>query len=456
VSDAPYDEAFEEGGKPRAHYAELLRTLDPERAAAELERRVRARSVTFDAAPDGFFALDPVPRLVTAAEWEELSAGIVQRLRAMEAFVADAYGDGRVFEAGLIERGLVETSPHWEPAMRGAEPRRWVSIAGLDVVREPDGTFSVIEDQLRMPSGLAYAVAARELMRGLLPVEPPDSDLGLAYGELALALHDAAPEGVDEPVVVTLCEGRGASAWWEHERMARELCAPAVTLADLEQRDGRLVAWLDGRPRAVDVVYHRTDEDRFTGPDGRATALGEALLGPCSRGTLACVNAPGSGIADDKLVHAYVDELVRFYLGEQPLLPSVPSYSLGDATARSQALQRLDELVLKPRGEMGGEGVVLWLEAAESTRRETLAAIDADPAAFVAQERVTLSMHPTVIDGALEPRHIDLRPYALIDDGGVRVVRGGLSRVALESGSMMVNSGQGGGAKDTWVPPPVA
>jgi uncharacterized circularly permuted ATP-grasp superfamily protein len=163
------------------------------------------------------------------------------------------------------------------------------------------------------------------------------------------------------------------------------------------------------------------------------------------------VNAPGSGIADDKLVHAYVDELVRFYLGEEPLLPSVPSYSLGDQTARSQALERLDELVLKPRGEMGGEGVVLWREAGESTRRDTLAAIQAEPAAFVAQERVTLSVHPTVCDGELAPRHIDLRPYALIGDGGERVLAGGLSRVALERGSMVVNSGRGGGAKDTWI-----
>jgi uncharacterized circularly permuted ATP-grasp superfamily protein len=453
VAEAPYDEAFGDDGEPRPHYAELLAALDPERAAAELKRRVRERSIAFDAAPGGLFALDPVPRLLSSGEWERLTAGIRQRLAALEAFAADAYGDGRVFEAGVIARELVESSPHWEPAMRGAQPRRWVSIAGLDVVRTPAGGFAVIEDQLRMPSGLAYAVAARELMRGLLPLEPPDGDLALAYGELAHALREVAPEGATDPQVVILCEGPAATAWWEHERLARELCAPAVTLADLEQRDGRLVAWLDGRPRAVDVVYHRTDEDRFTGPDGRLTALGEALLGPCSRGTLACVNAPGSGIADDKLVHAYVDELVRFYLNEEPLLPSVPSHALGDDAARAAALERLDELVLKPRGEMGGEGVVLWREAGAETRKRALAAIEADPGDYVAQQRVTLSVHPTVCDGRLEPRHVDLRPYALVDDGGVRVLAGGLSRVALESGSMMVNSGQGGGAKDTWILP---
>jgi uncharacterized circularly permuted ATP-grasp superfamily protein len=452
VSEAAYDEAFGEDGRPRPHYAELLSSLDPERAAAELRRRLHERSIGFGASADGVFALDPVPRILTDAEWAELSIGIQQRLQAMQAFVADAYGEGRVFEAGVIARELVEGSPHYEPSMRGAEPPRWVSIAGLDVVRTPDGRFVVIEDQLRMPSGLAYAVAARELMRGLLPLEPPDAGMSLAIGELALALHDAAPPGVSDPQVVTLCEGPEAAAWWEHERMARELCAPAVTLADLEHREGRLVAWLDGRARTVDVVYHRTDQDRFTGPDGRPTALGDALLGPCSRGRLACVNAPGSGVADDKLVHAYVDELVRFYLGEEPLLPSIPSYALGDDAARAEAFERLDELVVKPRGEMGGEGVVLWREASEATRARVRARVEDDPGGFVAQERVTLSTHPTVIDGGLEPRHVDLRPYALMGGGGVRVLPGGLSRVALERGSMVVNSGQGGGAKDTWVP----
>jgi uncharacterized circularly permuted ATP-grasp superfamily protein len=319
-------------------------------------------------------------------------------------------------------------------------------------VRDPDGRFRVIEDQLRMPSGLAYAVAARETLRAVLPIEPPSADPALAFGELALALRDAAPPGVDEPSAVVLCEGPEHGAWWEHERLARELCAPAVTLADLEHRDGRLVAWLDGRVRAVDVVYQRTDEDRYTGPDGRRTKLGEALLGPCASDRLSVVNAPGSGVADDKLVHAHVDELVRFYLGEEPLLPSVPSYDLGDKAARAEAFDRLDELVLKPRGEMGGVGVVLWRDADERERERALAEIEADPGAFVAQELVELSVHPTVCDGRLEPRHIDLRPYALLSGEGVQILEGGFSRVALREGSMVVNSSAGGGVKDTWVP----
>jgi uncharacterized circularly permuted ATP-grasp superfamily protein len=442
----PHDEAYDERGNPRGPYADVLAALgDPGTLADELKRRLRSRGVSFGAAEDGIFALDPVPRILTEPEWSELQAGIAQRLLALEAFVADVYGDGRVFEAGVLARADVEASPHYEPAMRETAPRRWISFAGLDVARAADGRFRVIEDQVRMPSGLAYAVVARETLRELLTVEPPQPDLSPVFGELALALGDAAPPGVHEPRVVILSEGPAAAGWWEHDRLARELCAPVVTLDDLEVRDDRLVAWLDGRPRGVDVVYLRTGEDRFTDPDGSPTAIGEALLGPSDAGTVAVVNAVGSGVADDKLVHAHVDELVRFYLGQEVLLPSVPSRLVGPE-------DELDELVVKPRGEMGGEGVVIWRDADEDTRDRVRAAIAAEPGGWIGQELVTLSVHPTVVDGALEPRHVDLRPYALLSDSGVRVLPAAISRVALERGSMVVNSGQGGGAKDTWVP----
>lgn len=438
----PYDEAYHESGAPRPQYAELLAALgDPGELAAEAERRLEARGVTFG---DGHFRLDPVPRVLTEPEWSELQAGIAQRLRALEAFVADVYGEGRVFDAGVLTRADVEASPHYEPAMRGAEPRRWISFAGLDVVRCEDGRFRVIEDQVRMPAGMAYCIPTRETLRELLPVDPPQADLSLAFGELALALRDAAPQGSGERPVI-LSEGPSAAGWWEHRLLARELCAPLVTLSDLEQRDDRLVAWLDGRPRAVDVVYMRTGEDRFTGPVGKPTPVGEALLGPCAAGTLAVVNAPGSGVADDKLVHARVDELVRLYLGQEPLLPSVPSRLVGPD-------DDLGGLVVKPRGEMGGEGVVIWRDAGDEERERVRAALAAEPGGWIGQELVELSVHPTVVDDRLEPRRVDLRPYALLSDAGVRVLPAAITRVALEEGSMVVNSSQGGGAKDTWVP----
>jgi uncharacterized circularly permuted ATP-grasp superfamily protein len=442
----PYDEAFDERGEPRPHYAAVLAALEePGAAADEVKRRLRARGVTFGAAADGLYALDPVPRIITDPEWSELQTGIAQRLLALEEFVADVYGDGRVFESAVLSREDVESSPHYEPAMRGATPRRWITFAGLDVVRCEDGRFRVIEDQVRMPAGMAYAVAGRDTLRDVLAVEPPQADLSLAFGELALALRDAAAPGVDEPQTVILTQGPSAAAWWEHERLARELCAPLVRLADLEQRDGRLVAWLDGRPRAVDVVYVRTEEDRVRGADGSPTELGEALLGPAAAGTVAVVNAPGAGVADDKLVHGRVDELVRLYLDQESLLPSVTSRAVGPD-------DQLDDLVVKPRGEMGGEGVVIWRDADEETRASVRAQIAAEPGGWIGQQLVQLSVHPTVVDGRLEPRHVDLRPYALMSDDGVRVLPACISRVALERGSMVVNSGQGGGAKDTWVP----
>ena len=441
---SPYDEAYDESGAPRPQYAELLDAIgDPGALHDEALRRLEARGVTFGGGEVARF--DPVPRILTEPEWSELQAGIGQRLRALEAFAADVYGEGRVFEAGVVTREEVESSPHYEPAMRGARPRRWITFAGLDLIRCDDGRFRAIEDQLRMPSGIAYAVAWRETLRDLLPVEPPQADVSLVFGELALALQDAAPPGVDEPRVVILSEGPGTAAFWEHERLARELCAPVVTLDDLEHRDGRVVAWLDGRTRAVDVVYLRTDEDRFTGEDGTPTAIGEALLEPAAAGRVAVVNAPGSGVADDKLLGGRVDDLVRLYLDEELVLPSVPARVVGPD-------DELDDLVVKPRGEMGGEDVVIWRDADEDTRERVRARVAAEPGGWIGQDLVTLSVHPTVIDDRLEPRHVDLRPYAVLTDDGVRALPAASSRVALERGSMVVNSGQGGGAKDTWIP----
>jgi uncharacterized circularly permuted ATP-grasp superfamily protein len=440
----PYDEAYDGGGTPRPHYAEVLDAIgDPRALHDEALRRLEARGVTFGGGEVARF--DPVPRVLTEPEWSELQTGIGQRLQALEAFARDVYGEGRVFEAGVVTREEVESSPHYEPAMHGAEPRRWVAFAGLDVIRCEDGRFRVIEDQLRMPSGIAYAVAWRDTLRDLLEVDAPQPDLSLVFGELALALQDAAPAGVDEPRMVILSEGPEAAAFWEHQRLARELCAPVVALDDLERRDGRLVAWLDGRPRAVDVVYVRTDEDRFSGEDGTPTAIGEALLEPAAAGKVAVVNAPGSGVADDKLIGGRVDDLVRLYLDQEPLLPSVPAGVVGPD-------DELDDLVVKPRGEMGGEDVVIWRDADDDTRERVRARIAEEPGGWIGQELVQLSVHPTVIDGRLEPRHVDLRPYALLSDDGARVLPAASSRVALERGSMVVNSGQGGGAKDTWIP----
>jgi uncharacterized circularly permuted ATP-grasp superfamily protein len=453
-AEAAYDEAFRPDGRPRPGYRELLAQLEAreaERLGQRLKRRLRERGVTFGAADDGIFALDPVPRVLTAAEWEPLAAGIAQRARALESLARDAYGERDAVAAGVLPARVLSGAPHSEPAMVEAAVRRWIAVVGFDLVRGPDGRFRVLEDQVRMPSGLAYAVAAREELAALLP-EPADlRPVSHAFRLLAAALRDAAPDGAGDPSVVVLAEGPGAAAWYEHERLGRELGAPVVTLDDLERRRGRVVARRDRELLPVDVVYQRTEQDRFSDEQGRPTALGEALLEPCRTGRLACVNAAGSGLCDDKVVHAYIPELIRFYLGQEPLLESVRSYDLGADRAREEALGRLDELVIKPRGEMGGADVVIWSDADERLRRPTLERLRSEPDGVVAQERVLLSTHPTLWRGRLEPRHVDLRPYALVTEDGPEVLPGGLTRVALEPGSLIVNSGQGGGVKDTGV-----
>jgi uncharacterized circularly permuted ATP-grasp superfamily protein len=411
-----YDEAFEGQGRTRPQYVPLFETLAKSELPAladELKGRLRKGAVTFGATDDGLMALDLVPRLITAPEWETIGAGISQRARALDNFAADVYGERAIVAAGIVPERVIESSAHYEPAMRGARPpRQWISVIGFDLVRAPDGRFLVLEDQIRMPAGIGYAVAAR---------------------------------------VALLSSGPDSAGWYEHARIARELRIPVVTLDQLERRqDGGLRAEVGGRSMALDVLYQRTDEDRFTDDEGRPTALGKLLLDPCTAGRVGCVNAPGSGVGDDKLVHAYVEEMVRFYLGEEPGLRSVETYDLGIPAGREAALDRMDELVFKPRGEMGGEGVVVWSDAGEDERAEVRRTLDEAPEGLIAQQRVQLSCHPTLCGRALRPRRVDLRPYVVRTPERDWLLAG-LSRVALEEGSLIVNSSRGGGVKDTWV-----
>lgn len=455
LQDGVYDEAFEPGGHARPHYAELLEWLgehDLAALGASLSRKLHERRITFGASRNGMFALDLVPRILTAAEWRQLASGLVQRARALERFVADVYGKRAVVAAGVVPERAIETSADLEPTMRVATPSAWLTVVGFDLVRCPDGRFRVLEDQIRMPSGIAYAVAARECLAELYPL----GAFGLASIDDALprlgeALRANAPAGSKEPSIVVLSEGAGAAAWYEHARIARELSIPAVTARALERDDGKLTARVDGRSIDLDVILQRTEEDRLTDASGRPTAIGELLLEPCRAGYVSCVNAPGSGIGDDKLIHAYVERMIRFYLDEDPVLESVTTYDLGEPSERQRALAHLDDLVIKPRGQMGGEGVVIWAKASEPERRRALDRLKGSPLEHVAQRRVELSCHPTLCDGRLQPRRVDLRPYVIRSGGNEWALPGGLTRVALEAGSLIVNSGQGGGAKDTWV-----
>jgi uncharacterized circularly permuted ATP-grasp superfamily protein len=448
-----YDEAYERPGVPRPHYADLL--ADVRHAGLrELHEQaadwVAVHGVTF---ADGPFALDPVPRVLTAAEWRELEAGIVQRVRALNAFVRDVHGPRAIVDAGVVPPALVVSADHHEPAMAGmaeheANP---IAIAGLDIVRDAEGRFLVLEDNVRTPSGVAYTVAARQASDVLLPDHPPLRDVACGFDLLGVALRTAAPGDLEHPVVVQVSDGPDNPAWWEHQLVSKRLGIPLVGIDDLEVIDGGLVACVDGEQRSVDVVYRRTNEERLVDGDGRPTGLGAVLIEPLRRGLVGCANAFGAGVADDKLAHAYVERMIDFYLGQEPLVRSVPTFDLADSAAREQVLDRIDEMVVKPRAESGGRGVLVGPHASADDREAAIRDIREDPEGFIAQETVWLSRHPTIVDGRLEPRHVDLRAFAFVTGERVEALPGGLTRVAFDAGALVVNSSQDGGAKDTWI-----
>jgi uncharacterized circularly permuted ATP-grasp superfamily protein len=459
IDDEFFDEAFEGEGDPRAHYARLIGELE-HTDLRELELAVsgdlHSRGVAFHTAKgDSRFRMDPVPRLFTGDEWDDLAAGLAQRVRALNAFLDDAYGERRIVEAGVVPKHVIEGADGFEPSMCDVHVPHaaYAGMAGLDVVRGADGRLMVLEDNVRTPSGVAYMEAARDVLEERLheSVHEPKRSIAPIYDLLGEALRAAAPEGVDEPSLVLLSDGASNSAWFEHETIARALAIPLVGLADLEPRAGRLYARDGPRLVPVDVVYRRTDDDRLSGDDGQATPLAQALLEPLRRGTVGCFNAFGTGLGDDKLVHAYVEEMVRFYLGEEPLVDSVPTYDLGDPDQFEHALERLDELVVKPRTGFGGFGVVIVPHASREDRERIEREIRSEPKRYIAQETIALSRHPTVCGSRLEPRHVDLRPFVLTAGDDVSVIPGGLTRVAFDAGALVVNSSQNGGGKDTWV-----
>jgi uncharacterized circularly permuted ATP-grasp superfamily protein len=453
-----FDEAFADDGRVRPVYAELIGALsgmDLAMLAEAVAGEAAERGVCFvhDGVPENFM-LDPVPRLLDAKEWSPLEQGLAQRVLALDRFVADVYAEQAIVSAGVLPERALESCDHFEPRLVGLAPAPVrIGVAGLDLVRGAEGSFGVLEDNVRTPSGLAYALAARECLDSQLPSWLADRRRSYddAVHSLGRTLSAAAPDGVGDPTIVLLSDGPENSAWFEHERLAQRLDIPIVGLDDLSVRGAHLEA-RTGRTRVrVDVVYRRTNEDRLSDDSGDLTGVGAKLFEPMAKGTLTCVNAFGTGVADDKLIHAYIEDIIRFYLGEEPLLPSVRTYDPDVPEQRDNVLDRIEELVIKPRTGHGGHGVVVAAHAQEDDVRAAAAAVHADPASFVAQDTVMISTHPTVIGDHLEPRHVDLRPFVFLADDEASVVPGGLTRVALERGALVVNSSQRGGGKDTWV-----
>jgi uncharacterized circularly permuted ATP-grasp superfamily protein len=448
-----FDEAYEDDGSPRGHYRDALGRLEGRDLAAleqELRSHVLDRSVRYGETGPDAFVVDPVARVFTVEEWDHLNRGLAQRVRALDAFLRDAYGERRIVEAGCVPARLIEDGAFYEPDMEGLDVPVWVGFAGLDVVRGSDGGFRVLEDNVRMPTGIGFGPLAWEVVGEVLGDAPPGyrPEPGEALERFAAILRSAAPEGRDDPSIVVLGDGFENHAQWEISDVAFRLGVPMVTLDDIEARHGRVHARVDGKRREVDVIYRRSNWHLLRDEDGSPSALSDKLLEPMQRGTVTVVNPPGVGIADDKLAHVYVEEMIRFYLEEEPVLAPAASYDLTDDDTRAEVLGKLGEMVVKVRDRVGGEGVLIGKEALSVADD-----IERRPQDYIAQEMVELSRHPTLRHGELLPRRIDLRPLIAYDGKGEATVLGGLTRVALDEDSRVVNMAQGGGVKATWAVP---
>ncbi len=459
-----YDEMLG-GGSVRRPYVNLSRaaagfTADEMRSRSDyLSSTYLDQGVTFDVGGEERpFPLDIVPRIVAEDVWAGISAGVKQRVKALEAFLADVYGAGHVFADGVIPRHVVTNSPHFHRVVAGLQPANGVRVhvAGIDLVRDAKGEFRVLEDNVRVPSGVSYVMTNRQAMSAALPevfgkyrVKPVHE----YSARLLAALKAAAPSGIQDPNIVVMTPGMYNSAYFEHSLLARQMGVELVEGRDLVCRKGRVLARTTRGLQPVHVIYRRIDDD-FLDPVHfrRDSALGVAgLVNAARAGNVTIANGIGNGVADDKLVYTYVPDLVRYYLAEEPLLKQVDTWRLEDPSHREEVIDRLEELVVKPVDGSGGKGIVIGPLSERSEVDAVRAKILADPRGWIAQPMVQLSTVPTMIDGRMVPRHVDLRPFAVNDGDDVWVLAGGLTRVALPEGEMIVNSSQGGGSKDTWV-----
>ncbi|MFD6092966.1 circularly permuted type 2 ATP-grasp protein [Oerskovia sp. NPDC060338] len=460
-----WDEMLDEDGGLRPRF-ERVHTTMTRLTAAEVSSRAEAlarsylaQGVTFDVAGEERpFPLDVVPRVIEADEWDRISAGVAQRVRALEAFLADVYGPQRCVTDGVVPQRLILSSADFHRAAYGIEPPNGVRahVSGIDLIRDEAGDFRVLEDNVRVPSGVSYVISNRQAMVQTFPELFSSLRIRRVIDyprRLLAALLAAAPDGVPDPTVVVLTPGVFNSAYYEHSLLARLMGVELVEGRDLFCAGGRVYMRTTKGRRRVDVIYRRVD-DAFLDPvQFRADSiLGvPGLLGCARLGTVTLANAVGNGVADDKLVYTYVPDLIRYYLSEEPLLPNVDTWRLQEPEALAEVLDRLDELVVKPVDGSGGKGILVGPAASRAELDAMRRRLQADPRGWVAQPVVQLSTAPTFVDGRFRPRHVDLRPFAVNDGTDVWVLPGGLTRVALPEGQLVVNSSQGGGSKDTWV-----
>jgi uncharacterized circularly permuted ATP-grasp superfamily protein len=468
TAHSPYDEMLEPGGDPRGHcrqYYRWLRAQPPEqlqRKRTEADALFHRVGITFavhgeNEGTERLIPFDIIPRILPAAEWLHLERGLKQRVRALNAFMADIYHEQNILRAGRIPPEEILCNPQYRPEMQGVNQPGgiYAHISGVDIVRDHDGSFCVLEDNLRVPSGVSYMLENRKMMMRLFPelfardaIEPVEHYPDVLHENL----KSVAPVGVTEPTVVLLTPGAYNSAYFEHAFLAQQMGIELVEGQDLFVRDAVLYMRTTRGPERVDVVYRRIDDDFLDPLTFRAdSSLGvPGLLTAHRAGHVTIANAIGTGIADDKSIYPYVPDMVRFYLDEEPLLANVPTWVLRRDEDREYVLAHLHELVVKEVHGAGGYGMLIGPAASRAQLDEFRERIRANAARYIAQPTLALSTSPTMVAQGLAPRHIDLRPFVL-SGREVTVVPGGLTRVALGEGSLVVNSSQGGGTKDTWV-----
>lgn len=468
-----YDEMFQAGGVARPEARLLIETIaslsDGElyRRQQAAERLLLQMGITFNVYGDGagterIFPFDVIPRIVPAAEWAWLERGLKQRIYALNLFIDDIYHDQKILADGVIPREVIESAKSIRRQCMGINPPRgvWCHITGTDLVRDRDGQIYVLEDNLRVPSGVSYVLENRQVMKSTFPrlfdgvaIRPVDEYPGKLLEMLQSLAPPATASGDTVPRVVLLTPGIYNSAYFEHSFLAQQMGVPLVQGSDLVVSDGTVWMRTTGGFERVDVIYRRIDDD-FLDPQAFRpdSLLGvPGLFEAYRQGRVALANAPGNGVADDKVVYAYVPDMIKYYLNETAIIPNVPTYLCWRDADRQHVLANLDKLVVKAANEAGGYGMLVGPHASAAERADFAALIEASPRNYIAQPTLGLSRVPTLIDGEnAEGRHVDLRPYILYGKE-IYVLPGGLTRVALKKGSLVVNSSQGGGSKDTWV-----
>jgi len=464
-----YDELLRATGRPRpaaqalCSYLRSLKDQDIEEFKVAAESAIHVMGVTFtvyseeEGSIDRAWPFDIIPRIIDRQEWVQVEAGLKQRVQALNLFIDDLYHHQHIVKDGVFPAELLEDSKNFRPECVGVNAPHgiWAHICGSDLVRDKDGTFYVLEDNLRVPSGVSYMLENRLVMKRLfsemfeqysiLPVDDYPSQL---YDTLTAV----SPRPGDQPEIVVLTPGIYNSAYFEHAYLAQQMGAELVEGSDLTVENNIVyMRTIEGLAR-VDVIYRRID-DLFLDPEvfNPDSMLGvPGLMRAWKAGNVALANAPGAGVADDKVVYAFVPEIIKYYLDQEAILPNVPTYKCINKQERQHVIEHIHEMVVKPANESGGYGMLIGPQASKDEREKFIRLIRRDPRNYVAQPMLTLSTAPTLVDQHVEPRHLDLRPFILSGEQ-INVTNGGLTRVALRKGSTVVNSSQGGGSKDTWV-----